>query len=217
MSSYFQLKTKSGYDFFEVTSSFQKSVRRCDEQNGMFWAIELYKSGYANYLWERMIIMTSEDIGLAEPDLPQRIMALKSSYDLLASKKKKNTPEVLPLVHALLSVLRAKKSRYVDLAFVTYWGQHDELSKTMAVSVPDYALDMHTRRGKMKKRGLDHFYTEGDKLNNRGSVSGEDELKTLAIHYDKIAGEKNTEEDVPEQKTDKKAKPDTGVLFFDEK
>ena len=33
-----------------------------------------------------------------------------------------------------------------------------------APTIPDYALDMHTMRGKAMGRGLDHFRKEGAKL-----------------------------------------------------
>ncbi|KYK50419.1 hypothetical protein A1D31_20135 [Bradyrhizobium liaoningense] len=33
-----------------------------------------------------------------------------------------------------------------------------------APTMPDFALDMHTMRGKAMGRGLDHFRTEGAKL-----------------------------------------------------
>ena len=33
-----------------------------------------------------------------------------------------------------------------------------------APTIPDYALDMHTMKGKAMGRGLDHFRTEGAKL-----------------------------------------------------
>src|SRR4029077_5973542 len=33
-----------------------------------------------------------------------------------------------------------------------------------APEIPDYALDMHTRKGKAMGRGLDHFRKEGAKL-----------------------------------------------------
>jgi hypothetical protein len=40
--------------------------------------------------------------------------------------------------------------------------------------VPDYALDVHTRRGKRKGRGLMFFYNEGSKINNEVKVQDDD-------------------------------------------
>ena len=45
--------TKNGYDFFEATSSFQKAIRRCDEDQALFWAVEFWESNRAMYRdWE---------------------------------------------------------------------------------------------------------------------------------------------------------------------
>jgi len=196
----YQVRTKSGYDFFEVSSALQKSIRRCNEDEAMFWAIELYKSNYAKYLWKRMLIMTSEDVGLANPVLGAQMIALKQSYDYLAGLKDKHTPEVLPFFHALLLLVRSKKSRFVDLAFSVYWKAHNDNAGKH--EVPDYALDKHTRRGKAKGRGLDHFYEEGAKINNKAQVEREDEFfdlawKADAEKYAKMAAQKD-DEDSPE-------------------
>jgi hypothetical protein len=63
------------------------------------------------------------------------------------------------LLHAVIVLARAKKSRLVDHAFmVVYEGERKPLE------VPDVALDRHTRRGREMGRGLDHFFEEGAKL-----------------------------------------------------
>ncbi|MBA7690107.1 hypothetical protein ES703_98631 [subsurface metagenome] len=43
MGNSYQIKTANGYDFFEVSSAFQKAIRRGDEDEVMFWAVELHK------------------------------------------------------------------------------------------------------------------------------------------------------------------------------
>ena len=85
--------TKNGYDFFEATSSFQKAIRRCDEDQALFWAVEFWESNRAEYVWQRMFVMTSEDIGLANLNLPQQIWSLYQMYNYL--KGKSNAPEKL--------------------------------------------------------------------------------------------------------------------------
>lgn len=178
----YQVKTKSGYDFYEVSSAFQKSIRRCDETEAMFWATELHISNYQKYLWKRMLIMTSEDVGLANIGLPAQMAALKSNYDYLLSLKDKHTPEILPLIHALLLLVRSKKSRFVDLAFVVYWDNHQKTAGQRPI--PDWALDCHTRRGKAMKRGNDHFYEVGAFLNQKAEIYREIEFEALAKAID---------------------------------
>jgi replication-associated recombination protein RarA len=161
----YEMKTKRGYDFFEVSSAFQKSVRRCLEEDALYWASELDQSGYGEYVWKRMKIMVSEDIGTAEPNLPANIHALYSIWADMKKKNDKHFPERFFLIHAVLLVVMAKKSRVVDNALIVSY------NTTEAKIIPDWALDKHTRRGKAMGRGFKHFFDEGVKIANE---SGED-------------------------------------------
>ncbi len=179
----FKMTTVNGYDFFECSSALQKSIRRCEEGQAMFWALELYQSNYAKYLWKRIIIMASEDVGMAEPGFPAVIMALKQSYDFLAEKKDKHRPERLPFMHAIVALANAKKSRYIDLCISVYENAHrKEAGKHQ---IPDHCLDMHTRAGKAKGRGLDYFYKESALINNANKMDREEEFEKMALEADK--------------------------------
>lgn len=177
--------TVSGYNLFDVSSAFQKSIRRCLEEEAMFWAIELYESGKVEYAWQRMIVMVSEDVGLAEPNGVQIMLSLKQSYDYMKAKNNKHKPEKLPFTHAVIWLARCRKSRYIDMALFEYWFNHS----TCKIEVPDWAYDMHTRKGKQKGRGIDHFYEEGAKINNSGNIPGEAEMYARAMKTEKILEE----------------------------
>lgn len=82
----------------------------------------------------------------------------KQYYDAV---DRKNDSSKLFLVHAVLELASARKSRMVDnLLAIVY---NDEKRH----EIPDYALDMHTFRGKKMGRGLEHFFDEGAKLENQ--------------------------------------------------
>lgn len=155
--------TQGGYNFGEVTSSFQKSIRRGMEEDALYWAVELDKSGYGEYVWKRMRIISSEDIGLAEPFLPAVIRALYENWVQAHKKNKgtKYTDERLFIVHGVLLLVRAKKSRLVDHANIAHY-----LGDNPRREILDVALDKHTARGRSMKRGFDHFFEEGIKLEN---------------------------------------------------
>lgn len=173
----YKLKTLKEYDFFEVASAFQKSVRRGLEEDAMYWAVELFNSGYDEYLWKRIKIISSEDIGLAEPNIAANISGLYSSY--LEQKKKKdesNQPERLFLTHAVLMLCRSKKSRVVDHALIHFWRTHPYNHK----QIPDCALDKHNERGRKLGRGWKHFFEEGTTLENMAVVEGEGSYRQLA-------------------------------------
>lgn len=197
----YQLTTKNGYDFFECTSSFQKSIRRGDEDNALFWAVELYISNYAEYVWKRMFVMLSEDIGLSNPVLPQQVWALYGIYSQLQKKADKHEPEKLHFIHAVLLLVRSPKSRLVDWALIHAFRKHnDNLIEPM-----DCALDKHTRRGKQMGRGFDHFFAEGCKLENWKQQNREQEymdssrdiLVGIKPETDLFGKEVEEEEEIP--------------------
>lgn len=173
-----QLTTKKGYNFFEATSAFQKAVRRGEEQVAMYFAVEFYNSNYDEYLWERIKIITSEDIGLAAPTLPGTIDGLYQSYSMVKKKNNDKRPERIFFTHAVLLIVRAPKSRLVDWTVINYWRNHDHWK----MDIPDYAYDQHNQKGKQLGRGVDHFFEEGSKLNNHHPVLGEEEMKQDAFN-----------------------------------
>jgi len=202
----FQLKTKNGYDFFECTSSFQKAIRRGDEDNALFWAVELYNSNYAEYCWKRMFVMLSEDIGLANPYLPQQIWSLYEIYTMLKAKNDKHEPEKLHFIHAVLLEVRSPKSRLIDWALIDAFRLHD--SRLDTTEPMECALDKHTRRGKAMGRGFDHFFAEGCLLNQHIKQDREDEymessrkiLVGETVPTDLFGNEIEEEQEKPEKK-----------------
>lgn len=151
-------KTMNGYSFDEATSAMQKAIRRGDERVALFFSAELDRSGFGEYVWKRLRIICSEDIGLAEPMMPAVIRALYESWRDQFKKRETRPAERMFLIHAVLLLVRARKSRIVDHAkMVAYLS--DEL-----IEVPEYALDKHTLRGKRAGRGWDHFFAEAIRL-----------------------------------------------------
>lgn len=68
------------YNFGEVISALQKSIRRGDEAASMFWALELYEE-YGRALWTRLQVIVNEDIGIANPEAMILIQALKIQFE----------------------------------------------------------------------------------------------------------------------------------------
>lgn len=152
--------TPGGYKTGEVASALQKCIRRGLEQDALFWATELDLAGFGEYVWKRLRIMTSEDVGLAEPGLAADIRALYDNW--LDQRKKKDVihgPERLFLVHAVIRLARARKSRLVDHALIVLYEGPRPLRE-----IPDFALDRHTGRGRQRRRGWRHFWEHGAHL-----------------------------------------------------
>jgi len=144
MSNQYENITKRGYMLDEVTSALIKSLRRGLEEEALFWGQEIEESGYFRYIWKRLLIFATEDIGLIDPDAIVRINALAQAYDVLY-------------------LARAPKNREVD-----EFKNHIERRKRdgWRPEVPDFALDVHTRRG--RKAGK----TEADWWNNGAQIKG---------------------------------------------
>jgi replication-associated recombination protein RarA len=153
--------TPKGYDFHEVLSALQKEIRRCKEYEAVYWAVEL-ESFNSKVLWNRLRVIASEDIGIANPVAPLIIDVLEKQYN--DAKERDNDSYRLFLVHAVLFLARSPKSRMVDDLLITVYG--NIRFKNEKLEIPYYALDMHTARGKMMGRGFKHFIEEGSKIAN---------------------------------------------------
>lgn len=156
------INTQNGYALDEVVSALQKSIRRGLEREALYWAWEMYNSSYSEYLFKRLFIICTEDIGIAEPDLPAQLWALYQMH--LHVKKKGSADASLFAAQAVIMLARAKKSRLVTCGWYVVRTAKERLQ------IPDYALDQHTARGRSKgrnwktKEGVDFWLEEGEKL-----------------------------------------------------
>jgi len=156
--------TKRGYPLDEVVSALIKSLRRGLEQEALFWGQEIEESGYYRYIWKRLLIFATEDVGLVDPDVIVRINSLAQSYEFIRKNQKKGIPvEGDLLAMAVLYLARAPKNREVD-----EFKNHIENRKREGwqPEVPDFALDVHTRRGRFAGK------TEADWWNNGAQIKG---------------------------------------------
>jgi replication-associated recombination protein RarA len=167
MKTFSDLTSVGGFRLGEVASALQKCIRRGLEADALFWATELDLSGYGEYAWKRLKIIASEDIGPADN---QAAVVIRSLYQSWLDQRKKDDqrhgPERLFLVHAVMVLARAPKCRIVDHALINFYEARGRLVR----EIPDCALDKHTLRGRQKKRGHEHFWTEGAKLANAANL-----------------------------------------------
>lgn len=153
--------TKHGYDHYELLSALQKCVRRGLEYEAAHFAVELEEFN-PTMLWNRLKIIASEDIGPANPLMPLLIDYLQKQY-LTEKSKLAESAYRLYLINAVVSLCRSQKSRIADdLQTVVYM----ERETGQLPPIPDFALDKHTARGKALGKGIDDFFTEGNKVVN---------------------------------------------------
>ena len=170
------LRTIGDYDAREVVSALQKCIRRNLDEDALFWAVQLERSGYGAWLWKRLRIIAMEDVGLADAPVIAEVDALHRTYvDLKRNKNDHQRPWRLCVVQAVLLLARAPKSRLVDWALIAAYG--DALDHR---PIPDVALDRHTARGRRMGRDTEHFMVEGTRLEPHAEQIDEDRYRALA-------------------------------------
>jgi replication-associated recombination protein RarA len=183
-----ELITPGGYKVGEVASAMQKCIRRGLADDALFWATELDLtrtgpdcSGFGEYVWKRLKIIASEDVGLADNSAAPTIYALYQNW--LEQRKKKDTkraPERLFMVHAVLYLAHTVKSRMVDHALIAMYE-----APRLPAHIPDFALDLHTAAGRKLRRGWKHFWEHGAKLANGAKISDPYEAIARATRRDR--------------------------------
>jgi putative ATPase len=106
------LYDKSGEEHFNLISAFHKSVRNSDPQAALYWLVRMAESGEDPlYAARRMVVIASEDIGLADPAALAVALHAREAFEMLG------LPEGLqPLAQAAIYLATAPKSNAVNLA-----------------------------------------------------------------------------------------------------
>lgn len=168
MTEQFELQTLGGYPLDEAVSALQKCIRRGLEKQSMFWALEL-NGRYSKYLWRRLVAIVVEDIGMANMELVGVILSLRMQVEDLRKISKVGDYTLNALAFAILAMARSPKSRESDVFMNEVL--RDIRNKRADISVPDFALDMHTKRGRQMGRGADHFWEHGAHVENEAYPS----------------------------------------------
>ena len=159
--------TKRGYEFGEVSSAMQKAIRRGDTRLAGYWALELWASGYGNYVWKRLLTVSAEDCwGI----LTQEVKALHESYALVnANVPAKQAKGRIFISKAVILLCAAKKSRdadhlqnfvYDQMAGVDADKLAGDLLKAGREKIPDYAFDCHTQKGRKMGKSKAEFFRD---------------------------------------------------------
>ena len=131
------------------------------------------RSNFGNYVFKRMRIMASEDVGLGDPMVCVQVRSLYENWqDQRKLKDTKHEPEHLYLIHAVLVLVRAQKSRMVDHALMCFYAHSDSTHGDNVVRpLPEYAFDKHTQRGRREGKGFEHFFDEASRLEHQSVLA----------------------------------------------
>ncbi len=76
------LYDKDGDAHYDIISAFIKSVRGSDVDAALYWMAKMIYAGEdPRFIFRRMIILASEDVGLADPQALAVVMAASQAYD----------------------------------------------------------------------------------------------------------------------------------------
>ena len=172
----YDLRTQRGYDFYEVASALQKSIRRGDAKLAGYMALELFPR-YAEYCWKRLLTISAEDChGL----VTQEIKALYDSFHVVnKGKRGEDLKGRIFISKAVIILCTCGHSRDADVLSNYIYDKKQLLSdeeierafeetRSERMQIPEYVYDCHTRKGKAMGRTKQQFFEEEDRaLSNR--------------------------------------------------
>lgn len=151
-----------------VKSALQKSIRRRNTEQAMFWALELARRSWYN-AWRRLSVIAVEDCGV-----PETINSVGELYRMFMSTRRgrKNRSKELSwdeqrcIVAAAKILSESPKDRRADeflelmTAIERRASKSEELSKKLESlsKIEDYFLDVHTVEGRKMHRGNLYWY-----------------------------------------------------------
>lgn len=140
---------RSGNRLDETISALQKELRRGQEYEALWFAEDIAESGYDLYAWKRIAVTAVEDVGLASLDTVRLVCDLEALWERLRKEDSHGVklPEWNIMALAIIAICRAQKNRSADDLTCLI-----ELDKKAGkkVSLPSYAIDGHTEKGKTK-------------------------------------------------------------------
>jgi len=143
------LYDKTDDQHYDTISAFIKSVRGSDPDAALYWLMKMIVAGEdPRFILRRLVILASEDIGLADPQGILVANAAAQNFEYIGM------PEgIYPIAHATLYLATAPKSNSVG----AYFEVQDEIKKNGAKPVPIHLMDA-SRDGKGLGHGQGYDY-----------------------------------------------------------
>src|SRR5476651_1779436 len=165
-------------EHYDTISAFIKSCRGSDPDAAMYWLAKMLAGGEdPRFIARRLVILASEDVGLADPQALPLAVAAHHACDFIG------LPEAeLTLAHATLYIATAPKSNSATLAL----GEaHRALKEQPVQTIPSALRSKSGQANKRIGQGKGYDYSHDFPEN----ISGQDYLeKPLTLYTPKSAG-----------------------------
>lgn len=127
-ANFYHDKNEDGY--YDLISAFQKSIRGSDVNASLHYLVRLIEAGDFDILYRRMLVIAYEDIGLANPSLPPRIVSAIEAAERLG------IPELSkPLTCAVIDMALSPKSNTSE---TSYMAALNDFKKNNVGRVPEH-------------------------------------------------------------------------------
>lgn len=141
---------KDGDVHYDLLSAFQKSIRGSDPDASIYYLARLLSTGDILSPIRRLLVIATEDIGLA---YPQAISIVKSCTDAALQL---GLPEArIPLAQAVIFLATAPKS---NSAIEAIDAALKDIEDGLVEDIPATIKDTHYQGAKSLNRGLDYLY-----------------------------------------------------------
>jgi putative ATPase len=142
-------------EHYDLISAFIKSIRGSDVDAGLYWLARLLASGEdPRFLARRLVILASEDVGMADP------MGLVVATSAAAALDRVGLPEAaLNLAQAVVHLSLAPKSNATSSAL---WAAQADVEKMPLGSVPTELRDAHYKGAAALGHGVGYEYPHND-------------------------------------------------------
>jgi putative ATPase len=174
---------------YDVISAFIKSIRGSDVDAGLYWLARMLEAGEdARFIARRLVILASEDVGMADP------MGLVIADAAARAVEFVGLPEAqLNLAHAVAYLALAPKSNEVIAAL----GRAFEDARRPGIgSVPMHLRDAHYRGARTLGHGAGYIYPHDDPDRAKGQEYRPEEVAGNVYWHRPKDGSTSTEEEV---------------------
>lgn len=142
---------KSGEEHYNLISALHKSIRGSDPDAAVYWLHRMLQGGEdPRYLLRRMIRMSMEDVGLADPNALLLATSAREAFDFLG-----NPEGLIALDELAVYLALAPKSNSLEVAGMT---ADEVIRQTGTLPVPRAFRNSVTRVGKQLGYGNGYMY-----------------------------------------------------------
>ena len=160
-------------DHYDVVSAFIKSIRGSNVDAGIFWLARMLEAGDdPRFIARRLIILASEDIGMADPQALVVAVAAAQAVDHVG------LPEAqLNLAQAVVYLAQAPKS---NGSAVAIWNARSDIRLGVDVEVPAHLRDAHYAGAQVLGHGTEYRSPHDEQIDDRASSKEASSKKDLS-------------------------------------